>query len=44
MRLLKLEANGEYSLTDDIVRNIPPYAMLSHTGGADTDGILGIED
>jgi len=38
MRLLKLEANGEFSLTD-IVGDVPPYAILSHTWGADTEEV-----
>jgi len=39
MRLLKLEANGEFSLTDDIVGDVPPYAILSHTWGADIEEV-----
>lgn len=38
MRLLKLEVNGEFSLTDDI-DDAPPYAILSHTWGADTEEV-----
>ncbi|KAH6703075.1 heterokaryon incompatibility protein-domain-containing protein [Leptodontidium sp. MPI-SDFR-AT-0119] len=33
MRLLKLEANGEFSLTNDITYPTTPYAILSHTWG-----------
>jgi hypothetical protein len=39
MRLLKLGSRGELSLTRDLVNNIPPYAILSHTWGADHDEI-----
>jgi hypothetical protein len=35
MRLLKLEANGEFSLTNDITNPTTPYAILSHTWGED---------
>jgi hypothetical protein len=35
MRLLKVEANGEFSLTNDITNPITPYAILSHTWGED---------
>ena len=31
MRLLQVDENDELSLTDDLVDNIPPYAILSHT-------------
>jgi hypothetical protein len=33
MRRLKLEANGEFSLTNDITYPTTPYAILSHTWG-----------
>jgi hypothetical protein len=33
MRLLQVDENGEFSLTDDLIDNIPPYAILSHTWG-----------
>lgn len=33
MRLLECEANGSFSLIN-VVNNIPPYAILSHTWGA----------
>jgi hypothetical protein len=39
MRLLKLEANGEFSLTNDIIYPITPYAILSHTWGEDNEEI-----
>jgi WD40 repeat protein len=39
MRLLKLEANGEFSLTNDITYPTTPYAILSHTWGEDDEEI-----
>jgi hypothetical protein len=39
MRLLKWESNGELSLTKDLIHNIPPYAILSHTWGADDEEV-----
>jgi hypothetical protein len=39
MRLLKLEANGEFSLTNDITRPTIPYAILSHTWGEDDEEV-----
>jgi hypothetical protein len=36
MRLLQYDSNGEISLTDlTAVENLPHYAILSHTWGAD---------
>jgi hypothetical protein len=35
MRLLQLKTNGEFSLTKDLINNVPPYAILSHTWGDD---------
>jgi hypothetical protein len=35
MRLLQLKANDEFRLTKDLINNIPPYAILSHTWGDD---------
>ena len=35
MRLLQLKTNGEFSLTKDLIDNVPPYAILSHTWGDD---------
>jgi hypothetical protein len=37
MRLLKLDSRGELTLTDDLIKDIPCYAILSHTWGADGD-------
>lgn len=39
MRLLKIEEDGSLSLTGDLSRQIPPYAILSHTWGADEDEV-----
>ncbi|KAI4599617.1 hypothetical protein KJ359_001714 [Pestalotiopsis sp. 9143b] len=38
MRLLQLR-NGELHLTRDLIRDIPPYAILSHTWGADGEEV-----
>lgn len=35
MRLLKIDAGHNVSLTEDLHTNIPPYAILSHTWGED---------
>jgi hypothetical protein len=35
MRLLQVDENGEFSLTDVLVDKIPCYAILSHTWGED---------
>jgi hypothetical protein len=35
MRLLERQDNGEFSLTKDYINDIPVYAILSHTWGAD---------
>src|SRR5438874_13085591 len=39
MRLLKFNNNGELSLTKDLIEPPPPYAILSHTWGADDDEV-----
>jgi hypothetical protein len=39
MRLLKLEANGEFSLTNDITNPTIPYAILSHTWAEDNEEV-----
>ena len=39
MRLLRLEEDGEFSLADHVSRNIPQYAILSHTWGADHEEV-----
>ncbi|PVH91620.1 hypothetical protein DM02DRAFT_333473 [Periconia macrospinosa] len=39
MRLLQLQDDGEFSLVEHIGSNIPPYAILSHTWGADREEV-----
>ena len=39
MRLLKFDSCGELSLTKDLNEDIPSYAILSHTWGADDDEV-----
>jgi hypothetical protein len=39
MRLLELRSSGECSLTRDLIDNIPPYAVLSHTWGRDNEEV-----
>jgi hypothetical protein len=39
MRLLQVDENGQFSLTDDLINNIPPYAILSHTWGEDHEEV-----
>ncbi|KIV78852.1 hypothetical protein PV11_06461 [Exophiala sideris] len=39
MRLLQFDSNGEVSLTKYFTSNIPRYAILSHTWGADDDEV-----
>ncbi|PVH75291.1 hypothetical protein DL98DRAFT_388945, partial [Cadophora sp. DSE1049] len=39
MRLLKLEANGEFNLTDDITYPTTPYAILSHAWGENNEEV-----
>jgi hypothetical protein len=39
MRLLELKNPGEFSLTKDFIDNIPRYAILSHTWGADGEEV-----
>ena len=40
MRLLRVDKNGDFStLTEDKVGDIPVYAILSHTWGADQDEV-----
>jgi hypothetical protein len=39
MRLLQEKTNSEFSLTNDLVDNLPPYAILSHTWGVDTEEV-----
>ena len=39
MRLLKLSSRGEFTLTTDVIKDNTPYAILSHTWGADKDEV-----
>jgi hypothetical protein len=39
MRLLERKNGGDFSLTKDFVDNIPSYAILSHTWGADGEEV-----
>jgi hypothetical protein len=39
MRLLKLKSDGEFSLTQFVGQNIPPYGILSHMWGAYGDEV-----
>jgi hypothetical protein len=39
MRLLERKGDGEYSLTNDLISNIPPYTILSHTWGSDGEEV-----
>ncbi|KAN0089845.1 WD40-repeat-containing domain protein [Hyaloscypha variabilis] len=39
MRLLELAPDGQLSLTKDLIGNVPPYAILSHTWGADGEEV-----
>ena len=39
MRLLRVDENGDFSLTDDLINTIPPYAILSHTWGEDHEEV-----
>jgi hypothetical protein len=38
MRLLEY-SDGKFKLTKDLVRDIPTYAILSHTWGLDTEEV-----
>jgi hypothetical protein len=39
MRLLEWKSDSDFSLTKDFIHDIPPYAILSHTWGADTEEV-----
>lgn len=39
MRLLTFGTDGGFSLTNDFLDDLPPYAILSHTWGADADEV-----
>jgi hypothetical protein len=39
MRLLRYDSDGNFSLTEDLIKNIPSYAILSHTWRAATEEV-----
>jgi hypothetical protein len=39
MRLLEFQSNSEFSLTQDLIDDIPPYAIVSHTWGKDHEEV-----
>jgi hypothetical protein len=39
MRLLRWSSQNELSLTDDLDKNIPPYATLSYTWSLDRNKV-----
>ncbi|PQE03833.1 Vegetative incompatibility HET-E-1 protein [Rutstroemia sp. NJR-2017a BBW] len=39
MRFLELKDNGDFSLTKDILQDVQPYAILSHTWGGDDEEV-----
>ena len=39
MRLLHYNNDGDISLTGDIIKDVPPYAILSHTWGRDDEEV-----
>jgi hypothetical protein len=39
MRLLRLKHDGEFSLAEYVGKYVPPYAILSHTWGADHEEV-----
>jgi hypothetical protein len=39
MCLLEHKYDGEFSLTKDLINQIPPYAILSRTWEADAEGV-----
>jgi len=43
MHLLKFGSHGELSLTEDLIDNIPRYAILSHTWGADYEEVTFVD-
>jgi hypothetical protein len=44
MRLLKSNGGGEFSLTEDLINEIPTYAILSHTWGEKEVNLQGLRD
>lgn len=43
MRLLKYEENGDFTIISFNDKAIPPYAILSHTWGADTEEVTFVD-
>ena len=39
MRLLEIKNSGPFSLTEDLIDDIPPYAILSHTWGKEDEEV-----
>ncbi|KAH7396341.1 heterokaryon incompatibility protein-domain-containing protein [Pyrenochaeta sp. MPI-SDFR-AT-0127] len=39
MRLLRIDSDGEFSLVEYVRKDIPPYAILSHTWGEDHEEV-----
>jgi len=39
MRLLEWKSDVDFGLTKDLIHNIPPYAILSHTWGVDAEEV-----
>jgi hypothetical protein len=39
MRLLHIEDDGSFSLAEFMGQNVPPYAILSHTWGANNQEV-----
>jgi hypothetical protein len=39
MRLLRFDQRGELSLSNNLLKNIPPYAILSHTWGDENEEV-----
>lgn len=44
MRLIQINDNGEVSLTSNLYRQVPPYAILSHTWYADDEDEVSLKD
>lgn len=44
MHLLEWNRDGDFSLTKDLIDNIPPHAILSHTWTVDGDDEVTFKD
>jgi hypothetical protein len=42
MRLLQLKGDSGFQLVNRIGKDIPPYAILSHTWGSDDDEVTSL--